>query len=351
MNKVVLMGLGIILILIAFAAFSFRPVVPGPVQAQPASYDDLLQVDSPLPGAEVTSPVTIKGKARGQWYFEASFPIKLYDANGKLLAQLPARAQGDWMTTEYVPFSATFAFESDTATGTLVLQNDNPSGLPANQKTVSVPLSFVNAFSTDGNVTRSNPGQEPDVWYLVYERPGAPALSMPLDLNAVAAPHIDLTPGERVRVTGTIKGGTLAVHSIIPVPAGSTAIKLFYYDPARDQGAGGPQCSAAGLVAVDRVIPRTATPLKDAITLLLKGALSADEKASGITSEFPLTGVALASSTIQNGVVRLSFDDPQHTTSGGSCRVAILRAEIEATATQFPSVQSVQLLPEDLFQP
>lgn len=317
----------------------------------PATYDDLLQVDAPLPNAQAMSPLTVIGKARGQWYFEASFPLKLYDANNKLIAQVPAQAQGDWMTTEYVPFSATLFFTSDTATGTLVLQNDNPSGLPENQKELKIPLTFVNAFSSEGNVMRNNPGQKPNVWYFVYERPGAPALSLELDLNSVQAPYIDLSQGERVRVTGTLRKGVLVVQNILVIPSDSTSVKLYYYNPSLDQGPGGAQCSRAGLVAVDRAIPKTSTPLKDSIQLLLQGKLTTDEKARGITTEFPLSGVTLTNATIQNGVATLTFADPQNKTSGGSCRVSVLWAQIEATARQFPTVQSVRFMPEELFQP
>ncbi|MBI2409551.1 GerMN domain-containing protein [Candidatus Kaiserbacteria bacterium] len=137
-----------------------------------------------------------------------------------------------------------------------------------------------------------------------------------------------------------------------PVPsAEGISVKLYYYNPALDQGPGGAQCSKNGLVAVGRVMPKTATPLADTIRLLLRGELSPAEKARGITSEFPLAGVALKSAAIADGVATLTFDDPQNKTGGGSCRVAILWHQIEATARQFPAVQSVRFLPEELFQP
>ena len=125
---------------------------------QPASKDDLITVDTPLPNTTVQSPLTISGKARGPWYFEASFPLKLIDSSGKVLAQTPAQAQSDWMTNEYVPFSATLTFATPTtATGTLVLEKDNPSGLPQNANQLEIPITFNtthNSFSEDGNVAR-----------------------------------------------------------------------------------------------------------------------------------------------------------------------------------------------------
>lgn len=208
------------------------------------------------------------------------------------------------------------------------------------------------SFSQDGTVTRNNPGQKPNVWYLVYEKPGAPALSAELDLNSVVAPYIDITQGERMYVEGTLRGNIVTVRSITPISnEADMSIKLYFYNPQLDQGPGGAQCSRNGLVAVNRVMPKTTTPLTDAIKFLLRGELSSEERAQGITTEFPLPGVSLTSASIINGVATLTFADPQQKTGGGSCRVAILWAQIEATAKQFATVQSVRFMPEDLFQP
>lgn len=95
------------------------------------------------PDSIVKSPLTVKGEARGTWYFEASFPIKVLDSNGKVLGTIPAQAQGDWMTTNFVPFRAIVSFAtSTTLTGTLLLEKDNPSGLSENAQEVRVPVRF-----------------------------------------------------------------------------------------------------------------------------------------------------------------------------------------------------------------
>lgn len=134
-------------------------------------------------------------------------------------------------------------------------------------------------------------------------------------------------------------------------PSSNVTVKLYYYNPALDQGPGGAQCSRAGLVAVERTIPRTITPVQDAIKLLLRGEITSAERAQGITSEFPLAGVVLQSASLVKGELTLTFADPQNKTGGGSCRVGILWQQIEATAKQFPEVKSVRFLPEELFQP
>jgi hypothetical protein len=120
-----------------------QPITVQQVQTVPASKDDLITVSSPLPGATITSPLIITGRARGTWYFEASFPVILKDAAGNILAQTPAQAQGDWMTADYVPFAATLQFTAPAGgQGTLILKKDNPSGQPENDDELSIPVTF-----------------------------------------------------------------------------------------------------------------------------------------------------------------------------------------------------------------
>ena len=109
-----------------------------------ADFSDLIKVDAPKANAVIASPLTITGQARGMWYFEASFPVRLEDANGTVLAQVPAQAQGEWMTENFVPFKVILTFPTPlTETGTLVVHNDNPSGLPENDKEIRIPVQFT----------------------------------------------------------------------------------------------------------------------------------------------------------------------------------------------------------------
>lgn len=95
--------------------------------------------------APVASPLTITGEVPGTWSFEASFSVQLTDEAGNVLAEAPAQLEGDWMTDEMVPFSATLTFEPPPATsasGFLVLVKANASGLPENDDSVSIPVTF-----------------------------------------------------------------------------------------------------------------------------------------------------------------------------------------------------------------
>lgn len=109
---------------------------------------DILRNISVHAGDSVSSPLVVTGEARGTWYFEASFPIALVDWDGKIVALVPAEAQGEWMTEAYVPFKAVLTFETPTAgdpaanRGALILQKDNPSGLSEHDDSLEIPVLF-----------------------------------------------------------------------------------------------------------------------------------------------------------------------------------------------------------------
>ena len=157
MNRWHVLGLVTLLIIVAAVALF---IIPSPANApggnggtstttpEKASLDDLIVLDSPLPGAEVTSPITLTGKARGTWYFEASFPIDIVDWDGRIIVQGHAEAESNWMTAEYVPFRAVLTYTTPTPgdpavnRGAIILRNDNPSGDPARDKALEVSVVF-----------------------------------------------------------------------------------------------------------------------------------------------------------------------------------------------------------------
>ena len=99
-------------------------------------------VTSPAAGATVTSPLMVIGEARGTWYFEASFPVRMLDDQGTEIGMGIVQAEGEWMTTDFVPFSAVVEFTTTASHGSLVFEKDNPSGDPENAAQVTVPVQF-----------------------------------------------------------------------------------------------------------------------------------------------------------------------------------------------------------------
>jgi len=133
------------------------------------------------------------------------------------------------------------------------------------------------------------------------------------------------------------------------------SVLLYYYNPEQDKDEqGNIKCSRDGLVAIEKEISVNKTSIPDVISLLLRGKenLSTEQEAEGITTEFPLEGVILSGANLKaDGTLVLTFEDPLHKTSGGSCRAGILWFQIEETAKQFDGVEKVEFMPEELFQP
>ena len=121
---------------------------PGLFPTSSTTSSDLIRVVSPQSGATISSPVTITGEARGTWYFEASFPIVIVDWDGKIIGTGHAQANGDWMTTEFVPFTATVTFDKpadagpQSVRGAIILHNDNESGQASTSKSIEIPVVF-----------------------------------------------------------------------------------------------------------------------------------------------------------------------------------------------------------------
>ncbi len=87
----------------------------------------------------------IKGKISGRWFFEGSFPLYLVDvSNGNTIASAIAQAQGEWMTENAVEFVADFGpfVWPNGGKGELVFKKDNPSGDPANDAQIRIPVTF-----------------------------------------------------------------------------------------------------------------------------------------------------------------------------------------------------------------
>ena len=109
------------------------------------NYLDLILVESPLANQVITSPLTVKGQARGYWFFEASFPMKLLDEKGEIIATGLAQAQSDWMTEEFVPFESILEFNNlGSSRGVLIFEKENPSGLSENADEFRLPILFNN---------------------------------------------------------------------------------------------------------------------------------------------------------------------------------------------------------------
>lgn len=146
--KMVAIGLAV-MILILLGIFLFVPAPDRDTGVLPntgefLSDPDKVVVEMPKPGDTITSPLRVSGKAKGMWFFEASFPVQVIDAYGTLLGTGIATAQGEWMTEEFAPFEGTISFDLPKSNeGMIVFKRDNPSGLAEYDAEVRLPVRFA----------------------------------------------------------------------------------------------------------------------------------------------------------------------------------------------------------------
>ena len=224
--------------------------------------NDLIQVTEPQANQEISSPILIKGQARGFWYFEASFPIEVQDSDKMTIATGIAQAKGDWMTDDFVPFEASLDFDRPfSKNGYLILKKDNPSGDPNKDDQLILPIIF-NQDSMD-----------------VY---------------------------------------------------------VFF---TTSQTAGQNDFDCKYLEAVTKKVPKSLAVAKAALRALLAGP-STEDKSRGFGTAIN-SDVKINSLTIDDGVVKVDFNEQLQYQLGGSCRVSTIRAQIERTLKQFPTVKNV----------
>jgi hypothetical protein len=142
MKKLIIFcSIGLIIAGFVFIVFQF-------VQNYQNEYDSRrlpdVVIEAPKINTRIQSPVMIRGRAKGSWFFEAVFPIALINREGKEIATSQARAEGEWTTEKFVPFSAEIIFPTQDKgeQGALIFKRDNPSGLPENDASVSIPITF-----------------------------------------------------------------------------------------------------------------------------------------------------------------------------------------------------------------
>jgi outer membrane murein-binding lipoprotein Lpp len=129
----------------------FSASTPAAIPSQPAYTGTAVQsvkgvtvvIYSPSVDSKVQSPIGVIGLVPGGWSSEAQFPVKLEDNTGAVIAETVGHVVGPWMTNNLEPFYAQLSLPSNPGlVGAIVLQKDNPSGLSANNDSVTIPVRF-----------------------------------------------------------------------------------------------------------------------------------------------------------------------------------------------------------------
>lgn len=104
---------------------------------------------------------------------------------------------------------------------------------------------------------------------------------------------------------------------------------------------------------LNRKIPYTQAVGRAALNELFNG-ITQEEKEDGYFTNLN-TGIQIQSITIQNGIAKVDFNRKLQEGIGGSCKVTSIRAQIEKTLLQFPTVNTVIISidgqSEDILQP
>ena len=161
-NKVwitIVIILALIIVALTWILFATPAPRSGPVQEatstqpttaptpQPTTASSTIPLDQrvvvaiPKANATVAHTFTITGFAPSAWYFEAVFPIQVRDSDDNLIGTAQGRAQTDWTQPGPIAFKAQITIDASFhGQATLILLKDNPSGLPENMDSVTVPI-------------------------------------------------------------------------------------------------------------------------------------------------------------------------------------------------------------------
>jgi len=120
------------------------------------------------------------------------------------------------------PGSPAFVPPSPTLTAAATVPSAMPPA-PATASPSGTPDASRVDFRETGTLARDSPGLPPGQWHLVYERPGAPALTRALIFDATSVCEAAqvrigcdaLEPGTRVTVQGNARGDAIQVTTLL----------------------------------------------------------------------------------------------------------------------------------------
>lgn len=155
MKNIIIVIVGALVVFFVLSKVTHAPVPtveePNPLVETPTPTKEVtltsekgivIYITKPDPNAIVGSPMEITGRAPGNWFFEASAPVTLTNWDGLIIAESYIQAEGEWMTTDYVPFKGTITFTEGNLynRGFLIFKKDNASGLPEHDDSVEIMI-------------------------------------------------------------------------------------------------------------------------------------------------------------------------------------------------------------------
>ena len=120
---------------------------PTPTTNESINTSSEIIITEPATTSAIKSPVTIKGTAPKSWTFEGVLTVLVEDIQHKTIAGGPVYIKEITGSDNRVSFESTVPFSTKNVSGFITIKNDNPSGLPENNKSFSLPIQFKNSLS------------------------------------------------------------------------------------------------------------------------------------------------------------------------------------------------------------
>jgi hypothetical protein len=112
------------------------------VTPAPSNWASEVKLVSPTSNQAVESPLRVTGSIKRNWTFEAVMTIWVLDSKKAVIGGGPVYTTLTNESDEWVSFDTSLIFTPEGSDGFLQIKNDNPSGLPENEKVLEVPLKF-----------------------------------------------------------------------------------------------------------------------------------------------------------------------------------------------------------------
>ncbi len=336
-----------------------------PPTALPAS--QVIILDAPTEGATVSNPVRIRGKTKVM-PFEGTLVVKAYDAEGQLAAQKPIIAVGE------IGSPATFETEimiggrpgsgrievleispkdgdvQASATANVTLTGFPGGGyieVPAPMADVTLPIPLLARVGTPGQdvevTVRWDDGtQFSHTFPLLAGLDNRGLLVVPLDFVPSALTH-PATQAGTIEIQSTT-GSPLAwqpVHILAPDDPGTMATKLFWIvdDTITPQEIRIPRTMAIGRASLNALLWGPVPQNIEGYSTLIPSA----ETILTYPGRGPDWGerIRVRNLRIEDGVAYADFTLELGAHAGGALVVTRIREQIEATLTQFSTVDDV----------
>lgn len=140
-----------------------NPKVPPIPSVTPLPSASPVIILSPNISEALKSPQKIIGLIDKSWVFEGSFPVELFDSQYRSLVKVTGLAP-NWLEddSKYTNFTATLNFSTNQTNGYLKFKNDNPSGLPQNNKYIDIPVFFSQTDQSNIKLFYHNSSKDPN---------------------------------------------------------------------------------------------------------------------------------------------------------------------------------------------